>query len=162
MKLRNILRYFFFAASLLPLSLRPQSLKEMAERPWWGIGRFETELVLNGLIIVSYEMKELSVDAQNRVTARLSEKIVLEGARYGRTLLVAGTAKPENLSMELKEQRALAADKLPEPFEWPVSSFSLHIGYDRERPSGFMMKGDAEWGTLKGQAEFKDFNYATH
>lgn len=140
-------------------SPRAQSIKEMAERSWWGQGRFETEMVMPGLLTITYELKELRIDEKNIISGKLTEKVVLENIAYYRTAVITGKADPENKTLEIKEHNVLTADTLPDPFEWPHSSFQLKAIYDPDRPSGFAMKGLALWGTLKGEADFRDYPF---
>lgn len=158
------MKRFLFFITLCPafcLQVRAQSLKEILERPWWGQGRFETEMVMHGRLIISYQLIDLSVDSDNVVRGKLSEKIILEETPYFKTTLITGKAAAENNFVEMLEFKVLSADTLPDPFEWPATALSLKAGYDPDRPSGFALKGQARWGTLKGEVEFRDYPY-TH
>lgn len=140
-------------------TLRAQSLKEIAERPWWGKGQFETEMVMPGILIITYELKELRLDKDNIISGKLIEKMVLDDISYYKTSLISGKATPENMTLELKEHKVLTADAIPDPLEWPATSFQLKAGYDPDRPSGFALKGQALWGTLKGDVDFRDYPF---
>lgn len=156
-------RVLFFLALNLTFYPKPhaQNIREILERPWWGQGSFETEMVMPGVLIVSFELKEVRIDSGNILTGKLIQKIVLEEETYHKTSFIHGLASPEHASAEIQEHRVLTASALPEPFEWPATTLSLKAGYDPDRPSGFALKGLARWGTLKGEVEFRDYPF-TH
>jgi hypothetical protein len=152
--------FFLILFGVIPVSFHAQNLRQVLERRWYGHGTTKTDIIEGGTLVTLYELYDVELNDDLTVKAKLKETFILEGKSYRRYSEMQGKILSEQNKLELRDVRVNSQDLLPYQFQWDNNSFSLMIGRDAQRESGFGMKGTGYSGSsYLDEVLFLDYLY---